>query len=91
MPRWREARGNGHPEGADSRRGYAAPLWPTLPACKDLTPESRGPDGIAGGFQKMEISDHEKLEREFLVYDALSVYCGGTLPIPRPSLRTSSA
>jgi hypothetical protein len=52
---------------------------------KDLTPESRGLDAIAGGFQKMEISDHEKLEREFPVYDALYVYCGGTLPIPKPS------
>jgi hypothetical protein len=52
---------------------------------KDLTPESRGLDAIAGGFQKMEISDHEKLEREFPVYDALYVYCGGALPIPKPS------
>jgi hypothetical protein len=52
---------------------------------KDLTPESRGLDAIAGGFQKMEISDHEKLEREFPVYDALYVYCGGTLTIPQPS------
>jgi hypothetical protein len=52
---------------------------------KDLTPESRGLDAIAGGFQQMEISDHEKLAREFPVYDALYVYCGGTLPIPKPS------
>jgi hypothetical protein len=54
-------------------------------ADKDLTPESRGLDAIAGGFQKMEIDDHEKLEREFPVYDALYAYCGGTLPIPKPS------
>jgi hypothetical protein len=54
-------------------------------ADKDLTPESRGLDAVAGGFQRMEISDHEKLEREFPVYDALYVYCGGTLPIPKPS------
>ena len=40
-------------------------------AAKDLTPESRGLDAIAGGFQHMEISDHEKLEREFPLYDAL--------------------
>ncbi len=55
-------------------------------ADKDLTPESRGLDAIAGGFQQMGISDHEKLEREFPRYDALYVHCGGTLPIPRPSL-----
>ena len=54
-------------------------------ADKDLTPESRGLDAIAGGFQQMGISDHEKLEKEFPVYDALYVYCGGTLPIPQPS------
>ena len=52
---------------------------------KDLTPESRGLDAIAGGFQQMAISDHEKLDREFPVYDALYVYCGGTLPLPRLS------
>ena len=54
---------------------------------KDLTPESRGLDAIAGGFQKMELSDHEKLEREFPVYDALYVYCSGSLPIPMPTGR----
>jgi hypothetical protein len=54
-------------------------------ADKDLTPESRGLDAIAGGFQQMGISDQEKLAREFPVYDALYVYCGGTLPLPRPS------
>src|SRR5215471_82190 len=53
-------------------------------ADKDLTPESRGLDAIAGGFQQMGISDHEKLEKEFPVYDALYVYCGGTLPIRPP-------
>jgi hypothetical protein len=56
-------------------------------ADKDLTPESRGLDAIAGGFQKMELSDHEKLEREFPVYDALYVYCGGSLPIATPAGR----
>ena len=54
-------------------------------ADKDLTPESRGLDAIAGGFQKMELSDHEKLAREFPIYDALYVYCGGTLPILQPT------
>jgi hypothetical protein len=53
---------------------------------KALTPESCGLDAIAGGFQRMEISDHEKLVREFPVYDALHVYCGGTLPIRPLSL-----
>jgi hypothetical protein len=52
---------------------------------KDLTPESRGLDAIAGGFQQMDISDHEKLDWEFPVYDALYVYCGGTLPNPQPT------
>jgi hypothetical protein len=52
---------------------------------KDLTPESRGLDAIAGGFQRMDISDHDKLDREFPLYDALYVYCGGALPIPQPS------
>jgi hypothetical protein len=54
---------------------------------KDLTPESRGLDAIAGGFQRMEISDHEKLEREFPLYDALYVYSNGTWPIPKPAGR----
>lgn len=85
MLRWRAARRNRHREEKDSHRGHGAPRLPMPPACRDLTPESRGLDAIAGGFQKMEISDHEKLEREFPVYDALSVYCSGTLPIPQLS------
>jgi hypothetical protein len=51
-------------------------------AAKDLTPESRGLDAIAGGFQRMEISDPEELEWEFPLYDALYVYCGGGGPSP---------
>jgi hypothetical protein len=71
-----------------------APPWSSAPhgdnkwsltVDKDLTPESRGLDAIAGGFQQKEISDHEKLDREFPVYDALYVYFGGALPIPKPS------
>ena len=54
---------------------------------KDLTPESRGLDAIAGGFQQMAIGDHEKLDREFPLYDALYVYCGGTWPMPTPTAR----
>jgi hypothetical protein len=56
-------------------------------ADKDLTPESRGLDAIAGGFQKMEISDHEKLAREFPLYDALYVSCGGRWPMLEPTAR----
>ena len=56
-----------------------------LAARAGLPSESRGLDAIAGGFQQMGISDHEKLTREFPVYDALYVYCGGTLPIQPPS------
>jgi hypothetical protein len=56
-------------------------------AAKDLTPESRGLDAIAGGFQRMEISDHEKLQQEFPLYDALYVSCGGRWPIAEPSRR----
>jgi hypothetical protein len=52
---------------------------------KDLTPESRGLDAIAGGFQQMGLSDHDKLDREFPVYDALYVYCAGRLPLPKPT------
>jgi hypothetical protein len=58
-------------------------------ADKDLTPESCGLDAIAGGFQQMEISDHEKLEREFPLYDALYVFCGGTWPMPKPTTHAS--
>jgi hypothetical protein len=54
-------------------------------AAKDLTPESRGLDAIAAGFQLMEIADHEKLKWEFPLYEALYVFCGGTWPIPRPA------
>jgi hypothetical protein len=58
-------------------------------ADKDLTPESRGLDAIAGGFQQMGIGDHEKLEREFPLYDALYVSCGGTCPMSTPATRVS--
>jgi hypothetical protein len=33
----------------------------------------------------MDLSDHEKLVQEFPLYDALYVYCGGTLPISKLS------
>ena len=42
---------------------------------KDLTPESRGLEAIAEGFRLAYADDHELLEREMAVYDALYAYC----------------
>ena len=42
---------------------------------KDLTPESRGLEAIAEGFRLVYRDDHELLERESSVYDALYAYC----------------
>src|SRR5215204_7759016 len=42
---------------------------------KDLTPESRGLEAIATGFHLAYRDDHEQLERELPVYDALYAYC----------------
>jgi hypothetical protein len=42
---------------------------------KDLTPESRGLEAIATGFHLAFQDDHEQLERELPVYDALYAYC----------------
>ncbi len=42
---------------------------------KDLTPESRGLEAIAEGFRLVYQDDHEQLEREFPVYDALYAWC----------------
>jgi hypothetical protein len=42
---------------------------------KDLTPESRGLEVIAEGFRLVFQNDHELLERESPVYDALYAYC----------------
>jgi hypothetical protein len=42
---------------------------------KDLTPQSRGLDAIAEGFRLTYGDDHELLEREMPVYDALYAYC----------------
>ena len=44
-------------------------------AAKDLTPESRGLEAIAEGFRIIYRDDHELLEREMSVYDALYAYC----------------
>jgi hypothetical protein len=45
---------------------------------KDLTPESRGLEAIAEGFRLAYQDDHELLERELAVYDALYAYCKST-------------
>ena len=42
---------------------------------KDLTPESRGLEAIATGFSLAYQDDHEQLEHELPVYDALYAYC----------------
>lgn len=42
---------------------------------KDLTPESRGLEAIAEGFRLVYLNDHELLDRELAVYDALYAYC----------------
>ncbi len=45
---------------------------------KDLTPESPGLEAIAEGFRLVFGNDHELLERELSVYDALYAYCQQT-------------
>ena len=44
-------------------------------AAKDLTPESRGLEAVAEGFRLVYGDDHELLEHELPVYDALYAYC----------------
>ncbi len=46
---------------------------------KDLTPESRGLEAIADGFRRVYADDHELLERELPVYDALYAFCAAML------------
>ncbi|MGI8855504.1 MAG: chromate resistance protein ChrB domain-containing protein [Thermomicrobiales bacterium] len=58
-------------------------------ADKDLTPESRGLEAVAEGFRRMAqaggYDDHETNRREWIVYDALYLFCGGdTTKITRP-------
>jgi hypothetical protein len=48
-------------------------------SAKQLTPESAGLDAIAEGFQLVYLDDHELLERELSVYDALYAYCQQTI------------
>ncbi len=42
---------------------------------KNLAPECRGLEAIAEGFRLVYQNDHELLERELPVYDALYAYC----------------
>jgi hypothetical protein len=44
-------------------------------AAKHLTPESSGLEAIAEGFRLVYQDDHELLEQELSVYDALYAYC----------------
>jgi len=54
-------------------------------AAKDLTPESRGLEAIATGFHLAYQDDHEQLERELPVYDALYAYCRQRGPAGAPA------
>jgi len=47
-------------------------------AAKDLTPESRGLEAIAAGFQAVYDDDLQQLAAELPVYDALYAYCRQT-------------
>lgn len=47
-------------------------------AAKELTLESAGLEAIAEGFRFIYPNDHELLERESPVYDALYAYCQNT-------------
>ena len=52
-------------------------------AAKELTPESPGLEAIAEGFRLVYQNDHELLERESSVYDALYAYCHETSGRPK--------
>lgn len=47
-------------------------------AAKELAPESQGLEAIAEGFRLVYGDDHQLLERELPVYDALYAYCQAT-------------
>ena len=42
---------------------------------KDLTPESRGLAAFAKGFQAISANDHENIQKQFPMYDAIYAYC----------------
>lgn len=46
-----------------------------IAADEDLVPEGKGLKAIATGFSLLGLSDHQILEKEFIVYDALYRFC----------------
>ena len=42
---------------------------------KDLTPESRGLAAFARGFRIISANDHDNLQKQFPMYDAVYAYC----------------
>ena len=42
---------------------------------KDLTPESRGLAAFARGFRAISANDHDNLQKQFPLYDAIYTYC----------------
>jgi len=42
---------------------------------KDLTPESPGLAAFARGFRAISTSDHDNLQKQFPMYDAIYAYC----------------
>jgi len=42
---------------------------------KDLTLESRGLAAFARGFQTISANDHENIQKQFPMYDAIYAYC----------------
>jgi hypothetical protein len=52
---------------------------------EDYTPESRGLQAVAEGFQLLLSDDHEILSREFAVYDALYAWCKARVPASTPA------
>lgn len=54
---------------------------------KDLAPECRGLEAIAKGFRLSYKDEHELLEHELPVYDALYAYCQELIARERNKLR----
>ena len=42
---------------------------------KDLTPESRGLAAFANGFRIISANDHDNIQKQFPLYDAIYAYC----------------
>jgi hypothetical protein len=63
-----------------SLRDPALELLGEIVRAADSTPSNPHPAGeglrwVASGFSALGLSDHEILQREFVVYDALYAYC----------------